>query len=109
MIEVFHWVPRQPYHRNAYFGFMIKKAQAEAIWKKEPTEALCYKKAADVRTDDLEEAFALTNHVDTDWTEGARVTAVGQGCRSTSTGDVMKMSDGSLHLVSSFGFTKLDV
>ena len=107
MIEVFHWAEKPGNPTDVIFGFMLDMDEAKDVWQGK-NASLGYTKVADVYTDDLEKAFELTNHIDSDWTKGIRVIAV-EGQRSTSTGDVMKMADGSLHLVAAFGFVKLEI
>lgn len=108
MIEVFHWAERPYTYAEGVFGFMLDMDQARAIWEGKSV-TLVYNKVADVHTDDLEQAFELTNNINRPWSENEGVVAVEGGTRSTSTGDIMKMADGSLHLVASYGFVKLDV
>jgi hypothetical protein len=62
--------------------------------------------AAIVATDDSEQAYHLTQHVDADWYGHPAVTAVVRS-RSTSVGDVLETADGRLLLVASFGFREL--
>lgn len=62
-------------------------------------------KVAQVDTDDLEEAFALTNSIDHPWTENAQVRAEPGRHRSTSVGDVMEQ-DGDRFIVDTIGFRK---
>jgi hypothetical protein len=59
-----------------------------------------------VDTDDPEQAYRLTQHVDADWYGYPAVTAVVRS-RSTSVGDVLETADGRLLLVASFGFREL--
>lgn len=65
-----------------------------------------YVEVAAVGTNDLEEAFHLTNHIDEDWTTNFHVTAIGNRHRSSSTGDIFE-KDGRKYLVSGFGFTEV--
>lgn len=62
--------------------------------------------AAIVDTDDPEQAYHLTQHVDADWYDHPAVTTVVRS-RSTSIGDVLETEDGRLLLVASFGFREL--
>src|SRR5690606_32599798 len=62
--------------------------------------------AAIVDTDDPEQAYRLTQHVDADWYAHPAVTAVVRS-RSTSIGDVLETEEGRLLLVASFGFREL--
>lgn len=62
--------------------------------------------AAIVDTDDPEQAYHLTQHVDGDWYGYPAVTTVVRS-RSTSIGDVLETADGRLLLRASFGFREL--
>jgi hypothetical protein len=55
-------------------------------------------KVAEVDTDDEDEAYQLTNHIDESWLENAKVTPLVEKARSTSVGDVLVdyRSDGSV-------------
>jgi len=54
-----------------------------------------------------EYAFAITNNIDSLWTENEGVKAVRKDIRSTSTGDVVKRSDGTLLLCAAIGWVSL--
>jgi hypothetical protein len=64
---------------------------------------------AEVDTHKLDQAYFLTNTIDTPWWENEGVKFLGspdhgmKGCRSTSVGDVMER-DGAFHAVHNFGF-----
>lgn len=66
-----------------------------------------YVEVAHVDTADLEVAFRLTNHIDTDWTTNDEVTAFTTRNRSSSTGDVFE-KDGKKYLVAMFGFKEIN-
>lgn len=66
-----------------------------------------YKLVAQVDTDSLGEAFQLTNHIESNWTENHGVRAYGGGHRSSSVGDVFVLQNGEAHLVASVGFLKV--
>lgn len=59
------------------------------------------------KTDDLDRAYMLTNHIDSDWTENVDV-SVGYGItpRSTSIGDIL-VTETEIHIVARMGFEKL--
>ena len=61
-----------------------------------------------VDSNDLEDGFRYTNHIDTDWAKQPAeiVTPVPGNHRSTSVGDIIVRSDGT-YVVASCGFTKL--
>lgn len=55
----------------------------------------------------LEDAFRLTNHIETAWTENPEVSVLGgHHQRSTSVGDIVEL-DGVLHLVAGVGFVEI--
>lgn len=66
---------------------------------------------ATVKTDDLEEAFRLTNNIDDIWTKNPEVTSHTSRPRSTSVGDVMLKDlnclGGAWYVVESLGFRQL--
>lgn len=56
----------------------------------------------------LEDAFRLTNHIETEWQQNPEVTPAGDdGQRSTSVGDLIE-KDGDVYMVAGFGFEKLE-
>lgn len=63
-------------------------------------------KVAEVDTDDLDEAYRLTNNIDQSWTLNEGVSSVAPELRSTSVGDVL-LSNGEYLMVDTFGFKKL--
>lgn len=65
-------------------------------------------KVAEVDCDDLSNAYALTNSIESSWVEndGVKVFASEDRCRSTSVGDVMRLN-GHVHMVGMVGFTDL--
>lgn len=62
-----------------------------------------YEMIAIVETENKEEAFMLSNHIDSNWLENKEVTSYVKQARSTSVGDIMQTEDG-LHLVDGCGF-----
>ncbi len=62
---------------------------------------------AEVNTHDLEMAWRLTNTIEYPWIDNERVKFLGRhhgdGCRSTSVGDVLER-DGKFFIVDSWGF-----
>lgn len=60
---------------------------------------------ATVRTENLGEAFQLTNHIDAPWFDNADAFRFAQkGARSTSVGDVLVNEAGERWLVAGVGF-----
>jgi hypothetical protein len=70
-----------------------------------------FTQVATVDTDDKEEAFCKTQHVEDCWTLNHGVFIFGSitGKRSTSCGDVFETEDGRLFVVASCGFKELQV
>lgn len=66
-----------------------------------------YSLVAAVDTDDLDEAYYLTNHIDHSWYENKGVTVYVES-RSTSVGDVLVTNDGTMYIVAMIGFTVLE-
>jgi hypothetical protein len=62
---------------------------------------------ATVDTNDINHAFALTQHVEDSWTNNDRVNAEPGEHRSTSVGDVL-VCDGETYRCENVGWTKLD-
>ena len=62
---------------------------------------------AEVETNDLEEAFKLTNHIDRAWWENEGVKLIGEETRSSSMGDVFVIN-GEQHIVAMCGFEKIN-
>jgi hypothetical protein len=59
-----------------------------------------------VATDDAEEAYLLTQHLDADWYHNPTVTT-NVHSRSTAVGDVLALHDSTLLIVASYGFTPI--
>jgi hypothetical protein len=64
----------------------------------------------DVSDEDYPEVFRLTNTIDHYWWENAQVTSTfaGEGCRSTSVGDRIRLSDGRVLRCASFGWEEVE-
>ena len=63
---------------------------------------------AELETDNVDEAFLLTNtRDDGDWWLRREVTARVAPCRSTSVGDVIVLPDGEGYLIDRVGYLKL--
>lgn len=65
-----------------------------------------YKLVASVNCEDLETAYMLTNHIDSEWWNSDRVACV-EKSRSTSVGDIIEDFEGNRFMVASLGFTRL--
>lgn len=66
-----------------------------------------YAHVAQVETDDLDDAFTLTNHIDRSWFDNATVTPLVPRARSTSVGDLFY--DGErLWRVAPVGFVEIN-
>ena len=66
-----------------------------------------YQLVAEVDTDDVDEAYYLTNDLGKDWWLNEGVTAHLVPCRSTSVGDVLVRPDGKVFTVSRLGYRRL--
>ena len=65
-----------------------------------------YHLVAIISSDDINDGFKLTNHIEDDWRKNEGVIALPGEHRSTSVGDII-VKDGVTSIVSSFGFTVL--
>lgn len=73
-------------------------------------QSVFYESVATIKTDDLEDAFELSNSIFSPWFTGRHVKTSGKdGYRSSCVGDIFRTKDGQYHIVSRFGFTKIDV
>jgi hypothetical protein len=67
-----------------------------------------FKLIAEVDTDDLDEAYELTNTINQEWHLNGGVKLIGaMGCRSTSIGDVLIANSGRCYRVESVGFKEI--
>lgn len=66
-----------------------------------------FQKVAEVKTNSIEEAFALTNHIHDDWTKNPEVVPIGKQHRSTSPGDIVVDENGDVHLCKMMGWEKI--
>ena len=66
-----------------------------------------FKLVAEVDTNDLTEAFLLTNDMGSDWWLHEQVQVFVMPCRSTSVGDVLVLPDGEAFIALRFGFHSL--
>lgn len=64
-------------------------------------------KVAETETDDLEDVFYLTNHVNCAWWENEGVRRIGPECRSTSSGDVVVLKDGTVMVCRTIGWANV--
>jgi len=68
-----------------------------------------YSAIAVVESNDRDDAYRLTNHIECDWRENDGVVAIpGREYRSTSVGDIFEMEDGSMYIVANMGFKKIE-
>lgn len=100
--EVFtKWIPR---HEKIVRVFHL----SEPTFHENPDKVYCVTPAelvAEVKTTDLEEAYMLTNHIDSEWWSHPNVRLIKKS-RSTSVGDFMER-DGSWYMVAVAGFKKV--
>jgi len=68
-----------------------------------------YDKVAVVEADDVEEVFAMTNHIDHPWTDNDGVVELpaGRQVRSTSVGDVVVTPDGKKMYCNPMGWEEI--
>lgn len=69
-----------------------------------------YACVAVVGTNDKEAAYALTNHIESDWTKNDNVVAIPgfDGYKSTSVGDIFEMESGAMYIVANMGFKRIE-
>jgi hypothetical protein len=112
MFEVYHAVFRDPTSLSLTAMSLSTPAQALEAFQTmgNAGDSVRYHKVADVKTDDVDDVFRLTNSIDCSWWLNREVTPCfnARGCRSTSCGDVVVSSDGQPWLVVSPGFQKVD-
>lgn len=93
------------YHNKEFMKYALDNYTTEQ--KDRVLKDAVITKVAEVNTDRLDEAYRLTNNIDSDWTKNTSVKVIGSSQqRSTSVGDVLQNSDG-YHTVETFGFRKL--
>ena len=66
-----------------------------------------YRKVAELTTDDLDDIYRDTNHIERDWRENESVFWATDKARSTSVGDVIVTRAGT-YMVAGIGFTHFD-
>ena len=96
------WDSSERFTRYANITSMAKHGDIETAVKCNE-----YRQVASVHTDDLNEAFRLTNHIEHSWQLNGRVHSLCSNARSTSVGDIMLDGDGVRHVVASHGFEEL--
>jgi hypothetical protein len=98
-------------HRDLYFDLTTMSPKPENVEKLAnlgfyEKVALVSAPAGDTPTAPLETAFSHTQNIDTSWSRNVNVVALDE-TRSSMVGDVMVV-DGEAHVVSGFGFKKLE-
>lgn len=88
------------FHAKKLVGFIFDNSELPKF----PEE---YTEVGTVDTNDLNEAYALTQNSDTSWVMHNKTTCKFLQCRSTSVGDVIKTSEGKLFMVANFGFEEI--
>ena len=91
--------------------FHVKRFNGTGISASKAEFPQDYDLVAEIRSDDLEEIFDLTNTIEEPWWVSPRVVATfpgSRGCRSTSVGDVVKMDDGKIMRCEGFGWKELE-
>jgi len=85
------------YHNSKFLKYMFDK---------DSLKEAAMKLAAVVETFDLDEAYKLTNNIDTPWPANEGVEATGLSLRSTSVGDVL-VKGMTYYVVESEGYREL--
>lgn len=89
--------------------FQVYHAVKPTFGMTKPNFPTDYKKIAIVETNDLEDVFRITNHIDEDWRKNPEVLeTIGDKFRSTSVGDVVVDEKGEAHYCDVIGWNKLD-
>ena len=101
-IDVYHFDMKKAHEISG--GLLFIRPKVEDI-QKFLNDGM-YQKVVNVKTDDLEEAFKLTNHIDNSWLENTNVETIVNKARSTSVGDLF-VKNNEVFLVSSMGFEKM--
>lgn len=96
MIQVFHMTDK------AREGHSLSWLNAKDIVVTIASHTL----VAVVDTDDMNEAFMLTNHIDSDWLMNKKVHPEVHSARSTSVGDLFETDNGNF-LVDGCGFKQI--
>ena len=66
-----------------------------------------YEKVAEVESENVDDVFRITNHIDSPWPKNPEVRWYkGGGCRSTSVGDVVIDGNGKRYLCEGVGWTE---
>ena len=102
IIEVYHFNMSKAVQNGKNLYFI--RPQADDVL--ELAQQGLYVKVADVKTQDLEQAFELTNHIDKDWQSNKEVSALTNKARSTSVGDLCVKNE-EVFVVISIGFEKM--
>jgi hypothetical protein len=82
-------------------------AEHQAAWKSGEYELVATIEKTPPTDTEEDYAFFITNSIEDSWTENAGVKPVKKNLRSTSMGDVVKRSDGTLLLCSAMGWQKI--
>lgn len=88
------------FHAKKLVGFIFPDSDLPKF----PAE---YVEVGTVDTDSLDEAYALTQNVESFWGLNNKTAAKFLQCRSTSVGDVIKTSEGKFFMVANFGFEEI--
>lgn len=94
------------YHNDKFMDYALRNYTTPQDERRLGTTTV--HQVAVVETDDLNMAYQLTNHIDSDWTKnaGVRMTPSVQTARSTSVGDILR-HDRRLYTVETFGFREI--
>lgn len=110
MVKVHYW--NFPYNHQLSPGLVFEVMQAKEdvckeVWQGKWKPAN-YVLAAEVQCNGLEDAFRLTNTIDSFWFAGNQVKALNDQKRSSSMGDIFEM-DGKYYICARFGFEEIEL
>jgi len=92
-------------HNKNFLNFALCFDEKELLEKITNMPMTDLTEVAHVDTDNLDEAFRLTNHIDSDWSTNEKVATIAKS-RSTSVGDILQLN-GQFWMVANIGFVKI--
>ena len=92
-------------HNKNFLKFAICFDEKSLLEKAAKIKMSDLTEVARVDTDNLDEAFRLTNHIDSDWSTNEKVATIAKS-RSTSVGDILQFN-GQFWIVANLGFVKI--
>lgn len=104
MITVFHAGVAQRSKYEEGMAYLVKLRNEDFA---KFVESMSYNLVAFVDTDNLSNAFELTNHIDWDWWINKGVTTIRRS-RSTSVGDMLIFNN-KIYIVEQIGFKEIEI